>query len=44
MLKKGSVSLYWSKQIFELEPNNKKYLSLTQHGNRIKDELTLRET
>ena len=31
------------KQIFELDPSNKKYLSLTQHGNRIKSELTLRE-
>ena len=27
----------------ELDPNNKKYLSLTQHGDRIKGELTLRE-
>ena len=31
------------KQIFELDPNNKKYLSLSQHGDRIRDELTLRE-
>ena len=31
------------KQIFELDPNNKKYLSLTQHGDRIRDELTLHE-
>lgn len=30
-------------QIFELDPNNKKYLSLTQHGARIRDELTLHE-
>ena len=31
------------KQIFELDPSNKKYLSLTQHGDRIKSELTLHE-
>ena len=37
------VPFIGGKQIFELDPNNKKYLSLTQHENRIKDELTLRE-
>ena len=31
------------KQIFELDPSNKKYLSLNQHGDRIKGELTLCE-
>jgi len=39
----SGVSLIGGKQIFELDPSNKKYLSLTQHGNRISDELTLRE-
>lgn len=37
------VPFIGGKQIFELDPNNKKYLSLTQHGDRIKNELTLRE-
>ena len=39
----SGVPFIGGKQIFELDPNNKKYLSLTQHGDRIKDELTLRE-
>ncbi|MYB93680.1 restriction endonuclease subunit S [Candidatus Poribacteria bacterium] len=38
----SGVPFIGGKQIFELDPNNKKYLSLTQHGNRIRDELTLR--
>lgn len=43
-VEKGSgVPFIGGKQIFELDPNNKKYLSVTQHGNRIRDELTLRE-
>ena len=37
------VPFIGGKQIFELDPNNKKHLSLTQHGDRITDELTLRE-
>ena len=37
------VPFIGGKQIFELDPNNKKYLSLTQHEDRIKGELTLRE-
>ncbi len=39
----SGVPFIGGKQIFELDPNNKKYLSLTQHGNRIRNELTLRE-
>ena len=39
----SGIPFIGGKQIFELDPNNKKYLSLTQHGNRITDELTLRE-
>ena len=39
----NGVPFIGGKQIFELDPNNKKYLSLTQHGDRIKNELTLRE-
>ena len=39
----SGVPFIGGKQIFELDPNNKKYLSRTQHGNRIRDELTLRE-
>jgi len=39
----SGVPFIGGKQIFELDPNNKKYLSLIQHGNRIRDELTLRE-
>ena len=32
----SGVPFIGGKQIFELDPNNKKYLSLTQHGDRIK--------
>ena len=39
----SGVPFIGGKQIFELDPNNKKYLSLTQHRDRIRDELTLRE-
>ena len=39
----SGVPFIGGKQIFELDPNNKKYLSLTQHGDRIRNELTLRE-
>ena len=37
------VPFIGGKQIFELDPNNKKYLSPMRHENRIKGELTLRE-
>ncbi len=37
----SGVAFIGGKQIFELDPNNKKYLSLTQHKDRIKSELTL---
>lgn len=37
------VVFFGGKQIKQLDPNNKKYLSLTVHGNRIKEQLTLRE-
>ena len=39
----NGVPFIGGKQIFELDPNNKKCLSLTQHRDRIKEELTLRE-
>ena len=31
------------KQLFELDPSNKKYLSMSQHGDRIKKQLELHE-
>lgn len=34
---------FGGKQIFELDPSNKKYLSLTQHAGRIKKQLELHE-
>lgn len=39
----NSVVFFGGKQLYELDPSNKKYLSLKQHGDRIRDELTLRE-
>ena len=39
----NGVIFIGGKQIFELDPSNKKYLSLNQHGDRIKHELTLRK-
>ena len=39
----NGVVFFGGKQLYELDPSNKKYLSLKQHGDRIKDELTLRE-
>ena len=39
----NGVVFFGGKQLHELDPSNKKYLSLNQHGDRIKDELTLRE-
>ena len=41
--KDKGVTFFGGKQIFELDPNSKKYLSLKHHGDRIKDELTLRK-
>ena len=34
---------FGGEQIWELDPSNKKHLSISQHGDRIKDQLTLRE-
>lgn len=39
---KGKV-FFGGKQIYEIDPSNKKYLSLSQHGNRIQKELLLHE-
>ncbi len=41
--KDNGVTFFGGKQIFELDPSSKKYLSLKHHAGRIKDELTLRE-
>lgn len=44
MSKKDKVLFsFGGKQIYELDPSNKKYLSLTHHAQRIKDQLTLEE-
>lgn len=37
------VVFFGGKQLFELNPSNKKYLSLIHHTKRIKEELTLKE-
>lgn len=37
------VVFFGGKQLYELDPSNKKYLSLIHHQKRIKDELTLKE-
>jgi type I restriction enzyme S subunit len=37
------IVFFGGKQIYELDPSNKKYLSVSQHGDRIKNQLTLRE-
>lgn len=37
------VVFFGGKQIYELDPSNKKYLSLTHHSKRIKEELILEE-
>ena len=37
------VVFFGGKQLFELNPSNKKYLSLIHHNKRIKEELTLKE-
>lgn len=34
---------FGGKQLFELDPSNKKYLSIAKHGKRISDQLELRE-
>ena len=39
----NGVVFFGGKQLYELDPSNKKYLSLNQHGARIKGELTLSE-
>ena len=43
-VEEGSGAVFFGgKQIYELDPSNKKYLSLKHHQDRIRDELTLRE-
>lgn len=37
------VVFFGGKQIYELDPSGKKYLSLLHHGDRIKEQLTLKE-
>jgi len=37
------IPFFGGKQIYELDPANKKYLSLVHHGKRIKEQLTLEE-
>ena len=37
------ITFIGGKQIFELDPSNKKYLSISQHGDRIRNQLTLAE-
>lgn len=39
----NGVVFFGGKQLYELDPSNKKYLSLKHHGERIKKELTLQE-
>lgn len=39
----SGVPFIGGKQIFELDPSNKKYLSLVHHGDRIRNQLTLTE-
>lgn len=39
----NGVVFFGGKQLHELDPSNKKYLSLNQHAERIKKELTLSE-
>jgi len=43
-VKEGHGRVFFGgKQLFELDPSNKKYLSLAQHGTRIKQQLELKE-
>ena len=39
----NGVVFFGGAQIYELDPSNKKYLSKTQHGDKIRNQLTLRE-
>ena len=39
----GGVKFIGGKQILDLDPNNKKFLSLSHHADRIKNQLTLSE-
>ena len=39
----NGIVFFGGKQIHELDPKNKKYLSRSQHGDPIKNQLTLRE-
>ena len=39
----NGVVFFGGKQIYELDPNNKKYLSTKHHEDKIKNELTLRQ-
>ena len=39
----SGIVFFGGKQIYELDPSNKKYLSIVQHGDRIKNQLTLNE-
>ena len=39
----NGVVFFGGKQLYELDPGNKKYLSLTHHAKRIGEELTLHE-
>ena len=43
MEKGNGVVFFGGKQIHQLDPNNKKYLSIVQHGIRIKEQLKLKE-
>lgn len=37
----SGITFFGGKQIYEIDPSNKKYLSLGQHSDRIKDELKI---
>ena len=37
----GGIVFFGGKQIYELDPSNKKYLSISQHGDRIIDDLKI---
>ena len=37
----SGITFFGGKQLYELDPSNKKYLSISQHGDRIKDELKI---
>lgn len=39
----NGITFFGGKQIYELDPSNKKYLSIKHHGDRIRSQLTLRE-